>query len=150
MKLYKRYSRLKYRRIISRKLEVRLRWALKLVPGDIINDCSGFNKVLKEIFPIYRESKRGWAITGVDFTTEPYNGGCSLFHCGVEPEVPRDVLENHYESNSFSDDSIRKWYGEDTTTADKWIALKNKRINVVKSGGHFLDEHGVLLPEFER
>jgi len=154
MKLYKRYSRFKYRKRIPHSLDKIIRWGASLQPGDLINDCSGFNSIVKEVNVECNHSSRGWAIVGVNYDTEP-NGGCSLLHCGVEPAIARDVLEVDYvrrhEDGSdvtSNTDWIRHWYGDDKEKADKAIAVVSRRIEAVKSGEHFLDDRGVMLSEF--
>ena len=150
MKLYKRYSRLAYRRIVNPRREKLLRWGLSIKPGDIINDCSGFNKIIRSVDPYYKFSSRGWAIIDVDYTTEPHGGGCSLTHCGVEPAIPRDVLESEYVKEH--DERVvwmRQWFKGSEEKGDKAVAIAHKRVEVVRSGGHFLDEQGILPPEFE-
>ena len=155
MKLYHRFSRFKYRRINpSKKQDERLKWALSLKPGDLINDCSGFNRIVKKIEPDYIRSKKGWAVVNVDFTTEPHDGGCSLIHCGVTKAVPREELESDYISShtQWRDkwvDQLKMWYGKDKEAWEKRISLIDRRIVIVQSGGHFLDERGILLPEFD-
>jgi hypothetical protein len=98
MKLYKRTSRLRFLRHVPRAIHDRLRWALKLKPGDLINDCSMFNVVIREVQPCIVYTKRGWYIYDVDFTTEPFGGGCSLMHCGVEPPLSPEKIEQRLRS----------------------------------------------------
>lgn len=147
MKLYKHYHRLKWRKFLPKRQERFLRWALTLKPGDIINDCSGFNRVIREVYPAHLFNRRdGWAIYDVDFTTEPHGGGCSLFHCGVQPQQSRDELEKYYLSwiEKQKEDLLKKgWINKEG------MVLIDKRIQIIKSGGHILDENGILLPEYD-
>lgn len=94
MKLYKRYSKIAYNRRLSKRQQENLKWALSLKPGDIINDCSGFNSIIKEVIPDVRQTKRGWFIYNVDFIVEPFGGSCSLVHCGIEPALTPEQIEN--------------------------------------------------------
>lgn len=68
----------------------------------MINDCSGFNVVIRDIEPCIAFFNKGWFIYNVDFTVEPFGGGCSLTHCGVEPPVSPEEIERR----------IRQFYDE--------------------------------------
>lgn len=157
MKLYKNISRFKVRRNVSRSTEKRIKWALSLKPGDLINDCSAFNVVIREINPDIHYINNGWYIYGVMFKTEPFGGSCSLNHCGVELPKPRDVLEKDYMdymSESMMGDgpgTMAYWCGG-RDSKDFKITEKNylAKLEVIKSGGHFLDERGVLMDEFRK
>lgn len=147
MKLYHRYSRFKYRRMRSHQESERIRWGAGVNPGDLINDCSGFNRVASEAELDCRMSKRGWAIIDVIFTTEPFGGSCSLIHCGVTSAIPRETIEQDYRTHYGSPEyleSVRRWY---QGHPDQSAALQTieRRLALLDSGGHFLDERGVLL-----
>ena len=102
MKLYNRVNRLAFLRHVPRSRQKHLKWALGLKSGDIINDCSSFNVVIREIEPQIFFTKRGWYIYDVHFTTEPFGGGCSLIHCGVEPALSVEEIEHR----------LKKFYDE--------------------------------------
>ena len=93
LKLYKRVNRLMFLRRVPKPAQKRIRWALGLKPGDLINDCSGFNVIIREIDAVIVGTKRGGYIYDVDFTTEPFGGGCSLMNCGVEPPLAPEKIE---------------------------------------------------------
>lgn len=157
MKLYKNVSRFRVRRYMSKHSQKRIRWALSLGPGDLINDCTGFNVVIRKVTADICPYNNGWYICGVDFETEPFGGGCSLMHCGVEAPLPRDAMEKYHLEwtaeymKGNEPGTMAYWFGgrdtEDFKKAEKrYISM----MEAVQNGGHFLDERGVLLPEFHR
>lgn len=118
--------------------------------GTIINDCSGFNGDVINITPYYWRAPGGDVLGDIDFTTT--NTGCSLIHCGIEPELPREEVEARhlqYLEGWFFGEGGRMWFGDlsDPKNKDE-VDLANLKLEVLKSGGHITDEHGRLLPEF--
>lgn len=95
MKLYKRVNRLAYLKLVPKRIQKRIRWALSLKPGDLINDCSAFNVIIRTIEPdIWVSWRNGWFIYDINFTTEPFGGTCSLRKCGVtKPLTPAQIEE---------------------------------------------------------
>lgn len=152
MKLYHRFSRFKFRRICPKRRDERIRWALRLQSGDLVNDCTGFNRVVREVEPECLRSTRGWAIYDALFTLEPHGGSCSLIHCGVEPALSREHLETEWVARYDAEAHRRwalQWYGDETSADYKTEAdLIQRRLDAVKGGGHFLDERGIRLPGF--
>lgn len=149
MKLYHRFPRLRYLRYANKRRQEKIRWALTLKPGDLINDCSGFNVVIHEVEPDYWRSprRRGWAITNVYFTLDPH-GSCSLLHCGVEPARPRDELEAEFLANYGHPtyvDQLRQWYGDHWPDFNEHTAKLSRQLETLRAGGHILDERGILL-----
>jgi len=135
MKLYKHFNRLAYLRRVPRRLHSHLRWALTLKPGDIINDCSGFNVVIREIEPQIFFTKSGWYIYDVRFTTEPHGGSCSLFNCGVEPAFSVKEIEQQF----------RKFYNEWECGQGGWD-FKTEKDQVwmrLSQGLSICDEQGI-------
>ena len=102
MKLYKHVSRFEFLRMVPKYLRKKLPWALGLKPGDMINDCSGFNVVIRKVEPELFFTNRGWFIYDIHFVTEPFGGYCSLRHCGVIP--PLSVQDIEREMRKFYDD----------------------------------------------
>ena len=127
--------------------------------GDFINDCSNLNRKIVNIFPTYRRIGigRGSILLDVDFETH-LGGNCSLCHCGVEPKVSREEIERR--SLEFSkawalDDSgepgtAKYWFGEDTASYEKAVDYAKRLVAQIESGGHIVDEDGVLLKEWEK
>lgn len=152
MKLYRKFSRFEVRRHVPRWLEKKLRWALTLKPGDLINDCSGFNHPLVEIEPLIRVNGRGgWYIFDVDFTTEG-GGGCSLRHCGVEPAKTREACEkrhleflNHWLAPGGPGEQFHGGWENPKHEEYQKEAIKSLffRWEVLKAGQHISDERGV-------
>jgi hypothetical protein len=152
MKLYKRYNRLKYRKIISKKDEVYLRQGLAFKPGDVIATCTGFNGIIVEKTLNCRLSKKGWAIIDVDFDCishkdAEFASSHSWFQCcqlaQTREEIEKwnlDWLEWLLDPNY---DNIGNWY-KDQEEQYRF------RFETLKNGGHICDERGLILPEFIR
>lgn len=99
----------------------------------------------------------GWYIYDVDFSVEPFGGYCSLSPCGVEPPKPRESLEKDYFQRTEEwlnypgmGGAAHWWGGLDNPKYAKEYANVRNRLDTLRVGGHILDEHGVLLPEFRR
>ena len=107
MKLYKHVNRLRFLKWVPRKLHPGLRWALGLKPGDMINDCSGFNVVIARADPEVYHTNKGWYIYDVIFTNE-HGGCCSLRNCGVSPPLSVADIEKYkrqfYDSYEVTED----------------------------------------------
>jgi hypothetical protein len=149
-KLYSHVSRLLVRRQIPRYTESRLKWALTLKPGDLINDCSSFNVRIKYSDPDYIKTGNGWYIYDFTFTLES-GGSCSLIHCGVEAAPSRDKVESDWikwAEGYINSGYLEQWCGKSKALFNKQLAALNKRIDILKSGGHITDEDGCLLEEF--
>lgn len=113
-----------------------------LKPGDLYNDCSGFNKVLKNILPEYtwlgsRRNGRKEVLYG--FELEAENGGyCSFNHCGIEPPKSREEIETDMFSwlrESRESLTMNGWWTEHTE-ADYQKFLR---------GEHVCDDRGIKL-----
>lgn len=152
-KLYHHVSRFLVRRRISRAREAVLKWALTLKPGDIINDCTSFNAKIIEIQPQIWQTGRGWYYYNFDFKVSPFGGYCSLFDCGVIPALSRDKIESNYVNWAefqINNGVLKSWYGNDIASFEKELDILQKRIEIIKSGGHITNEHGMILKEFSR
>lgn len=146
MKLYKHVSRFHFRKHVCGYREKRIRWALSLKPGDLVNDCTGFNRVVASTRPEIVNYHNGWFICDVDITLAPYGAVCPMFSCGVVPPRHRNILEEEWLSD------VEYWVfgeGADSISNDEQKNQLRKRVDILKSGGHILDERGVLLPEFK-
>lgn len=150
-KLYSHVSRILVRRQIPRYRESRLKWGLTLKPGDLVNDCTSFNVRIRNIEPDYVQTGRGWYIYNFTLETEPNGGSCSLIHCGVIPAPPRAKVESdwlHWAEEHINSGYLEQWCGKSKVLFNKQLAALNKRIDILKSGGHITDEDGCLLEEF--
>jgi hypothetical protein len=147
MRIYKRFSRFQFRRAVSRSREKRIQWALSLKPGDLINICSGFNVVVKDIEPFALFNGRGYAICDVDITYEPFGGGCSLIHCGVWKPLLRDEIEKRYMDYLkwwvSSPKGAAKWYGLDNPQYKEEIDKCKLTLNMLENNEHICDERGI-------
>jgi len=139
--------------MVNRRREANLKWALTLKPGDIINDCSAFNVRIIGIETEIRRTGRGWYIMNIDFRTSPFGGYCSLNHCGVEPEVPRDKVEIdwlNWAEQHINSGQLAHWFGNNQKDIDEEMSFLNKRIDALKLGRHITNDHGMILKEFSR
>jgi hypothetical protein len=147
MKLYKRMSRFLFHRELSSYKVKRIKWALSLKPGDLINDCSGFNVIVKNVIPersgFFRSSKgwvhngrNGWFIYSVNFELDPF-GSCDLFSCGVEPPLTaKEITEK-----------MRAWYESWGEPHGGWQYKTEEDLvwQRLKRGECICDERGMRL-----
>ena len=148
MKLYKRVTRLAYLKIVPKKHQERIKWALSLKLGDLINDCSGFNRHVKTITPDRWKTGQGWFIQDIDFLTLE-GGCCSLLHCGVTGPKTREYIEKNYLEflNCWlvSEKGAKQWYGGlDNSKYKEEIDKLMRTWEDLKAGKHICDEFGVL------
>jgi hypothetical protein len=139
--------------MVNRRRETNLKWALSLKPGDIINDCTAFNVRIISIDPDIRRTGHGWYIMNVDFQVSPFGGFCSLNHCGIEPELPRDKIEHdwlEYTEQDISSGRLARWFGNDQKKLEEEMIFLSKRIDALKSGKHITNDHGMILKEYCR
>ncbi len=94
--------------------------------GDVVNDCSGFNKIVQEINPFY--GYRFDVLTDIDLTMTD-GSGCSFRHCGVSPAQTRETIEAHL--YPFHKHTV--WGNPDLAA-------------ILEAGGHICDENGFRLP----
>jgi hypothetical protein len=150
-KLYHKVSRFLVRRQISRHDEKRLKWAMTLKPGDIVNHCTGFNVKIIDAVAVIKSTSRGWYVTGFEFKVSPFGGFCSLMHCGVGPAIPRDKVESDWLKHTefrINSGAMRKWFGKDQESFDKEMSLLQKRIDALKSSNHITNELGMIIKEY--
>lgn len=150
-KLYHRMTRFAFKKAVSSHVAKRIKWALSLKPGDIINDCTGFNVKIIEVQPEVWQTGRGWYISNVDFKVTPFGGICSLIHCGIVPEISREKVEADWlvhTENYINSGALARWYGSDVDAYNEALKGMQKRIDVLKSGGHITNERGMILQEY--
>ena len=153
MKLYHHVSRFVVRQHVSTKAAQAIKWAMTLNPGDLINDCSGFNVVVRDVEPEIVQARRGWYIYDVLFTTEPFGGNCSLRNCGVIPPMSREQIEKKHLSYMewyINSGKLKFWHGKDEEAFQKSYQLMKNKIDLLKSDGHICDERGIVLEEYRR
>lgn len=149
MKLYKHYSRLAFVRLVSKRLQKRILWALSLKPGDLVNGCSGFNHRVAEVKPEIWQTGKGWYISNVDFVMQD-GACCSLLHCGVSTPLSRDEIENeHLKFLNYyltNPKGAAQWYGGlDNPKYKDEIDKLIRTWEILKNGEHICDEYGVKL-----
>ena len=64
--------------------------------GDLYSDCSGLNRRLAAVEPIYRVVNRrgGEVLIDLEFAAED-GSSCSFFHCGVGPPLTYEEAERY-------------------------------------------------------
>ncbi len=162
MKIYHHVGRLTVRRHLRRKQFHWIEWALKLKPGALINDCTGFNTYVLNIDPDKFYFKNGgWYIHNVTFETSTLgpsreqDGSCVLFGCGPGPALSREICEKSYL------EFLNEWLtvkgpggadhyygGLDNPEYKKVIERAFQKWDILKKGGHISDEDGVILSEY--
>lgn len=73
-------------------------------------------------------------------------------HCGVEPALPREYIESRrvaFLKDWTLGEEGKYWYGGDTDKYAAAVAMANKVISTVESGGHITDENGQILDEYK-
>lgn len=126
--------------------------------GDIVNDCSGMNRRIVSVFPEYyspysrqwpRHHISGMILFDVDLRTT--HSGCSLISCGIERPKSREVIERDYVkyTEEWLANEEEMIYYRSSDHLQKKIIRAQKRIAAVKAGGHFTDEDGLVLEEFD-
>lgn len=95
-------------------------------PGDLLNDCSGFNIRVAKLRPEYCPIGKNGKVL-VDITIENDKGGCcSLTNCGIEWGLPKEEVISRREA--FLEE-IRK------SGKDEWGFLeRSKSISVDEEG----------------
>lgn len=151
-KLYYKVSKKYFKTYVDNKLEKRIRWALNLRPGEIVNDCTGFNRYVIDSIAVCHKHDRGWIIYDVDievsddFPAKNFVGSCSLKHCGVESPLSRKDIEKRHldwlELWLTSKDGARRYYKGCKDRKQK-IERLTQKINLLKSGKHVCNAKGI-------
>lgn len=158
-KIYKHVGRLTVWRGLRKRFIRNIKWALKVNPGDLINDCTGLNRYVISSEPQKQTFRHGgWIIYNVDFEVSDdkdakQGGYCSLLNCGVGPALDRDVCEkeilifmNHWMTDPKAG---AHWFGGfDNPKYKDLIEICFRKWEALKKGEHICDERGILLPEF--
>ncbi len=119
-------------------------------PGDFVNDCTGFNRKILNIYPRYYKVSNGFVLSDVDIYNDQ-GGCCSLCSCGVQPkllveEIESKTLEFIREWTLGPDGE--HWYGKNSEDYKKVVERAHKVIEVIESGRHITDADGQMLEEF--
>jgi len=146
MRLYSPGARLAYLKTHSSYYRDGFLWALSLKPGDLINNCTGANVIIKEIHPEYTsfrkhgyyDTSHGWYMYDILFVSH-LGGHCSLMNCGVEPPKSREEIEADT-LLYLKDIQTLQWYGGTLPESTQ------ERITILEAGGHICDERGVSYP----
>lgn len=114
--------------------------------GDFVNDCTGYNGLIKEIEPYYRRIGNGYLMRDVDIVTS--NSACSFIHCGIEVKWTREKIEANraeFLRTWPTSRSAEVWYGKKQLEA---INRANELLAMLESGEHIVDEDGLVYPEY--
>lgn len=110
-------------------------------------DCSGRNHIVKDFAP--RTGDFRWYSSGgfhletdvqMEFEDGRYSCGCGS---SPEPAISREEIEEAWKS-------LSKEYIEDQRRLGWWTERNDKIHSCLMNGGHYVDERGVLLPEWEK
>lgn len=155
-KLYRGSKFHSYRRLRGAYLRAIVAGLKMCKVGEVVNDCDGLNHVIAKICPrlgiyfyTYHKFWSGNSIRGYLFEFPELEFEDGRVSCGdgwgiPHPAAPRAELEKWllvwYEAlasrNQFDDYNVA------------FLATQEKRYARLKSGGHIMDERGVLLKEF--
>lgn len=133
-KLYTGNKRNAFRYLRAANLK-RLLFLVSLRPGDLVNDCDGYNHRVKEIRPY-----RPW-FGVIDFEQLIFEDGRWSCGCPYGPDKP------------WSPERIRNFHNLSDEEIDKmkktgWWDDRNQRlIERIRSGEPITDEHGIYLEE---
>lgn len=161
MKLYKGKKRLAMSMMPARHRKL-MEWALSIKPGDYIATCEGCNrKVAKIDFIEWRNEgwwnrckpNKTWFVGEVSF--EDTHGNlhhCPGGGCAYPAETPQEVTE-YFRAWAFdkaSEEFLFSWWGKDQDTINEGLETLRKFQEALRTGAPIVDEHGELLPEFDR
>lgn len=163
MKLWKGKKRLA-KRMLGSRLGSRFRlltWALTIKEGDYIATCEGCNRKVTKIEVdwrnegIWRRSRanKTWFVDEVCFTdTRGRLHFCPGGGCAYPAETPEEVTAyfREWAFDECAEERIRHWNGEDIERAERQIAEMNVMRVALQEGRPIVDEHGELLPEFDK
>lgn len=148
-KLWKGKKRLALKHLWKGKRHV-LEWAITISPGDWIATCEGTNRQVKEVeYSWFHVGKRTKVLSEVWFTDTRGGthccpgGGCAL------PKETIPEIETYYkgwiEAVNEDPDCISGWDPE-----GKFKRTLEGMQKKFEEGNTIVDEHGELLPEFDR
>jgi hypothetical protein len=137
-----------------------LRWAMTIKPGDYIATCEGCNRQVASIEPQWKNEGRWrrcklnktWFLSEVCFTdTRGRLHYCPGGGCAYPKETPEEVTQYFREwAAPGQEDSLRQWFGEEHDALQKSLEDLEKLRAALRDGRPIVDEHGELLPEFDK
>ena len=146
-KLYCGDKRVAHRRLYAGQLK-ELLWKLSFAPGDLANDCDGFNWVVIRWLTGHSSNygyNRGWdskAIQGWVFETDQFEKGDNWWSCGCpgspSPAWTQEQVEQYMKAWA-NDPSQSDW-----TEGPYYDAVRA----AFKAGEHVTDAQGRLLPKY--
>jgi len=111
---------------------------LERKPGDLVNDCDGFNHVIKDYIIWWGEWDTNFLVVNVDqyaFEDGRWSCGCPY---GPVDAWTVDQIRNFHD---LSDETI-----ESHREGGWWTEKNQKLIDRIRSGDPITDERGVKLP----
>ena len=111
-----------------------------LKPGDIIHTCSGFNQVIKTIYPEYFY-ENDTILMDFDITTED-GSGHSWMHC-CEQALPKEHIADWYRFHALKAQELFGW--SPTGQAElAWFLEKFEK------GEPICSDEGFMLPDLQK
>lgn len=117
-------------------------YLLSIKPGTIVNDCDGFNHIVKNSTFYWSRRCRDLLVFIIDqfeFQDGRLSCGCPG---GPWPKLTREEIEQNTKEG-FSDEKV-------TESKEKgwWTVNSQKMYDALKEGRHICNKNGIKLPEF--
>ncbi len=160
MKLWVGKKRLAMRRMPAQHRRL-MQWALSVKPGDYVGTCEGCNrKVAKIDFVdwVNEGTWRGrpnktWFVSEVSFEdTHGRLHHCPGGGCAYPPETP-EAVTSYFRGWAFdkgSEEFLSHWFAGQPEKIEAGLARLREFQEALRSGAPIVDEHGELLPQFDR
>lgn len=157
MKLFKGKKRLALKRINTRHREI-LTWALSVKPGDYVASCEGTNRKVAKVKPIWRNEgefmrgnpNRTYFLDEV-IIEDTHGRWHTIPGCATYPETPEEVTAYQREwAIEWGTESVNSWFKDNPERLEKALGEIAKFQKAFYENRAIVDEHGELLPEFDR
>ena len=117
-------------------------YMLSFKPGDIVNDCDGFNHKVTGHKIYYMRWTGNLSILCVDRLTFEDGGWSCGCPSGPEPAYTREQVEQYFHD-------MTPEYIEHQKHLGWWSEYSQKMYDAIKRGDHICDENGIILPEYK-
>ena len=157
-RLWKGKGRLLKQHFWENKIRL-LQWALKLQSGDYFGACSGCNRKVGTIEPVWmnygqwhgkgRNHSKSWFINEVKITDTL---GCSHFCPGGGCAFPKETAERIRDYNTrFVIDRLKEFESPSVTPwDDEELPILKRQMEKIHSGHQIVDEFGEFLPDWKQ
>ena len=160
MKIWRGKKRLAMKAMTRQRRKL-MEWAVSIKPGDYIATCEGCNRKVAKIDFV------GWANEGdrrrrpnktrfvFEVAFEDTHGRlhyCPGGGCAYPAETPQQVTD-YFRGWAFDpgvENHISVWLSGDKAKIDDSMARLRRLRDALTNGRPIVDEHGELLPEFDR